>query len=192
MSVENLEGNSVVDPAISDDGKNSVAYETYERTLAQAKKAQAKNKEVQEELNALRAEKDAESKSRLEEQNKYKELYEASEATAKQAREETATLVAAQIITRKKEAVAAHIGAVHKPEFLQFLNLDNIDLDNPDSVIEEATRFKAEYPMVLKTASTPLPNGAAPGTPADLKSKSIADMTDDELARFSATTLLGK
>ena len=191
MSVENLEDNSVVDPIVSDEGKNSVAYETYERTLAQAKKAQAKNKEVQEELNALRAEKEAESKSRLEEQNKYKELYEASEATAKQAKEETAALVAAQIINRKKEAVAAHIGAVHKPEFLSFLNLDNIDLDNPDSIIEEATRFKAVYPMVLKTSSTPLPNGAAPGTPADLKPKSISDMTDEELASYSAKAALG-
>ena len=191
MSVESQEGNSVVDPSISDDGKNSVAYETYERTLAQAKKAQAKNKEVQEELNALRAEKDAESKSRLEEQNKYKELYENSEAAAKQAREETATLVAAQIITRKKEAVSAHIGALHRPEFLQFVNLDNVDLDNPDSIIEEATRFKAEYPMVLKTASTPLPNGAAPGTPADAKPKTLSNMTDEELARFTARSSLG-
>lgn len=183
--------NSVVVPPVSDPKDNSVSYETYTRTLAQAKKEGAKNKDLEQELNALKAEKEAGEQAQLAEQGKYKELHEASEARAQVAEQATASLIHEQTIARKREAVAAQIGQVSKPEFLQFINLDNIDLDNPDSITEEATRFKAEYPMVLATASASLPNGQAPGTPTDPKPKTILDMSDDELANFAARSALG-
>ena len=182
MTVENNEGNGVAESQASGEGNQSVAYETYERTLTQAKQQKAKTRDLEEKLNALLAEKEASEKSQLAEQNKFKELYEASEAAAKVAKEETAALITAQMVARKREAVSAHIGAVSKPEFLQFVNLDNVDLDSPDSIIEEATRFKAEYPMVLKTATTPLPNNAAPGTPSSQGKTNLGEMSSEDLA----------
>lgn len=190
MSEEITGDNGVVEPKASGEGSNSVAYETYERTLTQAKQSKAKQRELEEKLNALLAEREANEKSQLAEQNKYKELFEASEVAAKAAKEETAALVAAQTVARKREAVAAHIGSVSKPEFLQFVNLDNVDLDNPDSVIEEATRFKAEYPMVLKTATQPIPNSAAPGTPSSQGKPNLGDMESEDLAIMIARAQL--
>lgn len=191
MTVENNEGNGVADPKVSDQKDNSVAYETYERTLTQAKQAKARQKEMEQELAAMKAEKATEEKSRLEEQGKYKELHEASEARAKAAEQETSNLLASQILARKREAVATLIGAVHKPEFLQFVNLDNVDIDNPDSIADEANRFKTEYPMALATPSASAQTNESHGTPKDQSPKTLKDMTDAELAEYTARSSLG-
>lgn len=183
------EQNGVSDANVNPGGEDnqSVSYESYQRALSQAKSAKSKERDLQEQINALRAEKDADQQAQLEEQNRFKELYEQSSLKAKEMETQLQQVVADQIRSRKRDAISAHIGAVHKPEFLQFLKLDEVDLDNPDSVVAEANRFKSEYPMVIKTSQASSHTAVPPGDALPNKTTSVKDLSDDEINRAFST-----
>lgn len=169
------------DQGSADDQKNSVNYDTYSRTLSQVKQGKVRQKELEEENAALRAEKEAENKARLEEDNKYKELWEASETKAKEAQAQAQSLQEAQTRATKRAAVAQHIGEVSNPEYLNFIDLSKVDLDDSESIKAEADRFKATHPTLLKQAPTNTHTSAAPGNAIPTGDKSHSKMTDAEL-----------
>ena len=164
----------------------TVSYESHQRAIAQLKKAQAQAKELQQQFNEMKAENEAAKAAQLAEDEKYKELHELSLKKAQEAEEKLNLLQREQLLTRKKESVVAHIGAVKKPEYLTFLKLDEVDLDDPESVLTEANRFKSTYPEVLASSATPTHTGDSPGDAIPDNKKPTSEWSDAQLdAAFS-------
>lgn len=176
----------------SGDENRAVSYESYQRTLSQVKASKSRERELTERLNALEAEKEAEKNAVLAEQNRFKELYEQTNAKAEEAQAKLLALHTQQMEQRKRDAVASHIGPIHKPEFLQFVRLDQVDLDNPESITTEANRFKTEYPMVLQSAAAPTHLDTPPQNVVLSSNAPINELSDDELDRLFSTQYKGK
>ena len=182
MSADNEQGTSGTEKSQGSAGtqSESVAYETYSRTLTQVKQGKARQRELEEENAALRAEKETEHNAQLEEQNRYKELYEASEAKAADAIKQSQALQEQQLRANKRAAVAQHIGEVTNVEYLNFIDLSKVDMEDPESVKAEADRFKASHPALLKQAPAQTHTSAAPGNAIPTGNQSYSEMTDAE------------
>lgn len=149
-------------------------------------KNQLREKEAM--LNQLLAEKELQEKQALEEQGRWKELY---EKTQNQLEEVNTTRQAEQdkfINHHKKNAVLREIGGFKKDEYSNFINIENVIMDengNIDraSLDAEVSRLKQEMPELLKNVpGNSLPSNAPMNTEvkqemskSELKAKLLAD-----------------
>ena len=145
--------------------EDSVKYETYKKVLDQRKSDQARLKSIDEELNALKAEKASAEEARLAEQGKFQEMYEAEQLKAKALQESIDANNAREARRSKEEALRRELGPLRKPEYLNFADVESISMDadgniDPESVKQVALRFKDSYADLIGDKAGGLPNGA--------------------------------
>lgn len=182
------------DPIIvSDDGKTeeesvegNVSVETYKRVLKQRKADREKAKALEEENNALKAERETAENAKLAEANEYKKLYE----TEKKKREETESKLSEmsnkQVTDAKTKALSEALGGLKKSEYLKFADLSQIQMNDDgtvegDSLATVVTVFRTNYPeLVPIKGKDTLPNMAPKGyIPPPVKP--LSEMTQEEL-----------
>jgi hypothetical protein len=149
--------------------KELVEYETYRRVLDQRKADQSRARELQAELDRIKAEREEAEAAKLAEQKRFEELY-ASER--KKSEDLTARIKQAETqsaLDRKRAAIKTALGGVRKDEYLSFADLDSIViLENgqldPDTVKAAANKFREAHPELVASKETSrLPNDSATG-----------------------------
>lgn len=153
---------------VVEDKQQSVSYETHRKLLAEKKNMQAKLREMEEKAFGLENNlKDIETK-KLEEQSRYKELYE-------QIQKENSDLKSS--ITERDQAIqkAIKVDAFNKAlgskkidsKYFGFINTDNIIYDMDSNSVDELStqkeveRVLSEFPEIVKeTSAKQLPNSA--------------------------------
>jgi hypothetical protein len=174
-SAENLQASGIEEKT----QKDKVAYETYQRTLAEAKKAKA-------ERDVLLAEKQAMSDNKLKEQNEWKQFAEQKEKEAADEKAKRAELESTILDSLKLSAFHKHLGGRIKDDaYYQFVDTDRITY-NPDTkrVDEESVKvvvadFVKRHSSLVEFKSGKMPNEAASNV--TISSKNIEDMTSQEI-----------
>ena len=173
--------------------KELVEYETYKRVLDQRKADQSKARELQAELDLIKAERENAEAAKLAEQKRFEELY-ASErkksedltSRIKQAETQAAT-------EKKRAAIKSSLGGVRKDEYLSFADLDSIvilengQLDT-DTVKAAANKFREAHPELVASKETSrLPNDSAIGFQPP-KGKPLHELSMAELGAMLAAS----
>lgn len=177
-SAENLQSSGIEEKS----QKDKVAYETYQRTLAEAKKAKA-------ERDALLAEKQAMIDSKLKEQNEWKTLAEQKEKEAAEERARRSELESTILESVKLSAFQKHLGGKIKNDaYYQFVETDKIAY-NPDTkrVDEESVKavvadFVKRHSSLVEFKTGRMPNEAA--SSVTQSSKQIEEMSTQELEQY--------
>lgn len=164
-------------------GKDSVSYDTYRKTLSQAKSWQSKVQELTERLQSLEDEK-------LAAEGKKEELAESYKKKWEEERTKRTTQLRAfadEITYRQFEAEAAKLGCIKAEDLftlyrprIQELDVDeNLKIDAAEirTIIEDAKR---ERPFYFKKESPKLSTDL-PGDVPKPKTKSLKEMSIDEL-----------
>lgn len=140
-----------------------VKYENYEKVLKQRKKDQVRVRELEAEINAFKAEREAAEETALKEQNKFKELYEKEQQKAQELSDQFSGLRQEIQLTTKRNALKSELGGVQQEEYLQFANLDGIEVledgtINLDTVKAVAAEYREKHSHLLKVATPPPSN----------------------------------
>ena len=146
---------------------DSVSRKAFEEVSDSMHKFKRRNKEMEMELNRIKAEQEIRERESLKEKEDYKALAERLEAQL----EETSRLKQESeqktINFHKKNAVIQALGGFKKESYSSFIELGNISVDesgnlNQGDVQREVDRIRQNHPELLKSfKSANLPNEAA-------------------------------
>lgn len=154
---------------------DTVKYESYKKAVSQKKAAEARAKEVEEELNRIKAEKEAEEENKLKEQNEFKELYEQAQSKLKEAEDKHNQLESSIVTQKKKDLLMRELGRVKRPEYLEFAALDQIDLSDPESVKKVAESFRENHSDLIEPTKTTSPQSGDPKDNSSSQGKNPLD-----------------
>ena len=175
------------------DDTGVVSKQAYKQVSQDMHTYKSKMKQLQAEMEALKADKEAREKSVLEEQEKWHDLYKKSESKIGELLKERDHERVKFVEGHKKNSVLQQI-SFKKQDYIKFVDVSKIEVNedgsiNPDTVSLEVERIKKEYPELLKSsAKEPLPDAA----PRGAKPKSLQDMTPSELAEARRAALQKK
>lgn len=187
---DNQSGNSVANDEVTSgqQSKDSVAYETYKRTVGEVKK-------LKSELDGFRQKEAEREQAALSEQGKYKEALDAATKKQKELEitlKEKEKVFARNIFTKEAKSVALQMGAM--PEALEDIvkvgNWSDVEIDdkfeiNNDQLKEAVSRLQKEKPFYFKKDSSS-PRTVDSRT-TSVKQKDNDDLTIDEIkARLKA------
>jgi len=156
---DNQSGNSVANDEVASgqQSKDSVAYETYKRTVGEVKK-------LKSELDGFRQKEAEREQAALSEQGKYKEALDAATKKQKELEitlKEKEKVFARNIFTKEAKSVALQMGAM--PEALEDIvkvgNWSDVEIDdkfeiNSDQLKEAVSRLQKEKPFYFKKDSS--------------------------------------
>lgn len=176
---------------------NSVSSDLYKKTSVDMMKFKQERNSLRQELEALKAEREAASIAKLEadgEKDKvadyYKSKYQEVENERAQERESVVNLI-------KRNAVTQGVGGFVKPTYAEMaINLDNIlmvdgALDE-DSVNAEVERIRREDSQLLKVQSgASLPNGA-PDVDVNDNTNDFSNMTSSQKMEWRRNLIKNK
>lgn len=158
--------NEVVPPN-TDASQNdqTVKYDTYAKLLSQHKTNKAKLSSVTEELNTLKAERQAAEEAALAEQGKFQQMFETKSKEVEMLQAKLGDYELQNVIRIKQDALKAALPTLRKEEYLKFADINSIQIDengvvDMDSVASVANGFKQSYGDLLSTPNANLPNGA--------------------------------
>jgi type II secretory pathway pseudopilin PulG len=180
----------------NDEQDDKVSYETYKKVLDQRKADRDKARELQEQLDAVKAERESAEAARLAEQKRYEELYNAEKSKVEKLSGQIKEMTTQQVERAKKSALKEALG-VSKEEYLKFADLDAIQLledgtPDPETLKSAANKFRETYPELIPAKSgSKIPNDAAKdgGLP---KPKDPMQMSQEELRVALRETLSKK
>mgnify|MGYP003423246107 CR=1 FL=1 len=177
---DNQSGNSVANDEVTSgqQSKDSVAYETYKRTVGEVKK-------LKSELDGFRQKEAEREQAALSEQGKYKEALDAATKKQKELEitlKEKEKVFARNIFTKEAKSVALQMGAM--PEALEDIvkvgNWSDVEIDdkfeiNNDQLKEAVSRLQKEKPFYFKKDSS------SPRT-VDSRTTSVKQKDNDDLS----------
>lgn len=181
---DNQSGNSVANDEVASgqQSKDSVAYETYKRTVGEVKK-------LKSELDGFRQKEAEREQAALSEQGKYKEALDAATKKQKELEitlKEKEKVFARNIFTKEAKSVALQMGAM--PEALEDIvkvgNWSDVEIDdkfeiNNDQLKEAVSRLQKEKPFYFKKdASSPR---SVDSRTTSVKQKDNEDLTIEEI-----------
>jgi hypothetical protein len=177
----------------NDDADDKVSYETYKKVLDQRKADRDKARELQEQLDALKAEKESAEAARLSEQKRFEELYQKEKTKAEQLAGQIKDMTTQQVERAKTSALKDALG-VSKAEYLKFADLSLITLTedgtpDPESVKAAANKFRESYPELIPAKSGSKIPGEAPKDGGLPKPKDPMQMSQAELRAALQATL---
>lgn len=162
---------------------DTVAYETHKKLLDQRKADQAKLRQIQEERDALKAAQEQAENDRLVQQKQFETIAQKEKERADKLASDLQGMQKAQTESAKKAALKAALGGVKKDEYLQFANLEQIQIVDgvvdADSVAVVAAAFRESHgDLIVKPAATPPPGGAPSPfkSPAPVVDTSVAGL----------------
>lgn len=137
-----------------------VAYETYQRTLDEAKAAKAKAKELEDQLAAIANEKAEKERLAAEKAGDTAKLLELERKKREELEGKLSDFTSKETRRTKLAAALSGLNGAVDPKFYELIDFDSIVLDetgrpNDLSVQKVVEKFKSEYPEVLKA-----PNGS--------------------------------
>lgn len=178
---EQSQGSASVEVASSekDKSQDKVAYETYQRVLAEAKTAKEK-------LRTLEAAQQAQVESKMKEQNEWKALAEAKELEAKNLSEKLNGLESTITESIKLNSFQKHLGGkIKSDEYYQFVDTNSIAYNPETKRVDEESVKKVVAEFVKKHASLvefkvgKMPNEA--GSTMKIKEKDYSQMSKEEI-----------
>jgi hypothetical protein len=200
MSKENLAsgGDSEASGAgqVGDDGElnhfdasgnqdDKVAYSTYHKTLAQAKKARSENEELKQRLDQYEQEK-------LEAQKKYEDLYR-KERELREAKEKEYKDLSKRVQEQTKaQAMQSELSKLgidpkYSDKALKLVDLSDLHIDEMNNEVvgarDAAQRFREEYDVFFRQ-SGPKASHDAPKEGGSSASKPLDKMSVDELREY--------
>jgi uncharacterized protein YdbL (DUF1318 family) len=190
MSTENVGNDNQHEDSVSDTSKQ-VSYESYQKVLNQRKADQAKVKELTQQMQALMQERESANTTALEEQKKFKDLWEQERKKNASLSEQFNGLQNSITESKKKAALAKELGPVKREEYLKFADLNSIVIDESgevdmDSVRDVAAKFKKDYAdLVSASPAKGLPSAAPKASTATTK-VDFSKMSMDELIRYNS------
>jgi hypothetical protein len=176
------------------EGDSFVPKSAYSKVTADMHKYKSEMKSLQGQLEQYKADQEAREKQALQDQEKWKDLYQKAEAQLSKVKQERDSEKSKFIDFHKKNAVTQAIGGFKKNDYLKFINTDSIEVledgsIDQNSIASEVERIKKEYPELIKTSPVqPLPNAA----PSKGTAKSVAEMSPEERAAYRREALLKK
>ena len=169
-SGENTQNPSGVENQVEQPEQDAVSYETYQKTLNQAKTRQEKLSSTERELQELKSKLKAQEEQKLQETQQYKELWEKEREEKEAVKSALDSTNKSLVDSYKLDAVVGKLPCkVKKPEYFNFIDLDNVVWDEetrtvvPESVELVASNFIENYgtDMLDWPSKNKLPNDAA-------------------------------
>lgn len=191
---------AVVSPT-SDNGEQSesdyVSARAYKEVSSDMHKYKSKNKDLEAKLNQLLAEREAQERSQMEEQGRWREL---AEREAKARAEAEMSLQAERqkfVSANKQSAVINKLGGFKKKEYASFIDTSNIEIDDrglptEESVEREVNRIRQELPELLLAKSTPKLPSEAPSKETSVIVQDVRKMSVEERRAAKLATLQSK
>jgi len=186
---ENTNQNEDIQETIEDNhselSSDSVAYQTHKKLLNQHKAAQKAQRDLAAKVAELEAERENAQKSKLEEKEEYKKLYEFQVEKNKAMEAEARAKDEALVEGVKKRALEKELGGWKKASYASFADLSNIvigddGLVDMNSVKIEANRYRQEYPELIESNKRVTVNNQAPSNDGIIKpNKSAKEMSRD-------------
>jgi len=180
---------TVVSDEVSGQGKDTVAYDTYRKTVSEVKSLKSK-------LAELQAEKEAESQAKLAEQGKWKERAELAETKLKE-EQKKAHMILQNFGKKALEGVvqseALKLGA--KPEavedILKLADFSDVEIDETfnikaDQVSLKLKEFSTKKPYLFSTNAKGV-SDVVPNSKANSGTKSLDEMSVEEIKQFVKT-----
>lgn len=169
-----------------------VSKEAYTNVSNDMHKYKSKSRELEARLAELEAEAEAERNQALEEQGKFKELYEKERAQREELLQATTAREKEIINNEKRRAVINKLGGLQHPDFASHINTDSIEVDEqgnfvPESLEAEVDRIRVNYSSIIKPQTASVPPSKAPGL--GTTQNSINDMSPDELRELKRNLL---
>lgn len=163
--------------------KDTVAYDTYRRTVAAEKKAKEALYIANEKLKAYEEQKSTEEQERLKQNDEFKKLYEMKDQEASTFRKELETFKMQRQQSRKLDSFLKCVDAPVDEKYWGLVDLDNIIIDQATNEVDEMSitkaveTFRKQYPEVIGLKETPkLPTQAPQGLQdVDLNKMSLAE-----------------
>lgn len=153
--------------------QDSVSYDTHRKLLAEKKSMQERLQNTESELNEIKSQIAAKTQQDLEEQNRFKELYEGLKTENETLKTSIHERDVAMQDALKIDAFNKALGDGRKIDrkYRSFIDTKNIMLDTQTGAVDELSASKevervlAEFPEIVKSSGTSraLPNQAPTG-----------------------------
>lgn len=174
-------------PVGKSDEEQFVARKAYEEVSSDMHKFKSKLREAQARAAELEAKLKAEEEAKLKDQQQWQELYEREKAQRENIENQSRQERESYLRTVKLSALKAELGGGIKDEYLQFADIDSIDITEDGTLSSEsvqfvANRFRKDHPtLVGKQSSVNITGNAAAGNVNyQVREKSVAEMTPQE------------
>lgn len=180
-------------PPVSDSegqGKDTVAYDTYKRTVSEVKSLKSK-------LAELQAEKEAESQAKLAEQGKWKEKAELAEKMLSEEKKK-ANLILQNFGKKQLESVvkseALKLGAKTEAidDIIKVADFSDVEVDetfniNQDQIGLKLTELAKKKPYFFSSTSKPVSDVVPSSQAASAGGKKLEEMSVSELKEYIKT-----
>ena len=153
---------------------DAVAYATHKKLLGQFKANQKAARDLAAKVAELETDKENATKSKLEEKQEYKKLYDNALGKIQAMETESIEKDKALVDGHKRRALEKELGGLRKSDYFKFADLGNIvigddGLVDVNSVKFEANRYRQEYPELLSTSKKIEVNNRAPSQDGIIK-----------------------
>lgn len=192
MTIENAGSEPVVNEGDAGSEPKQVSYESHRKLLDQRKADQLKLKTLQDQISAISQERETHQNSSLEEQKKFKDLWENERKKNAALADQFNGLTKSVSESKKRAALSRELGTVKKDEYLRFADFDSIVVGEDgevdlDSVKDVATRFKRDHSDLLAAAPGKILPSGAPRSPSMIGNKpDISKMSMAELLVYNS------
>lgn len=166
-----------------------VSRKAYEEVTGDMHKFKTKTKELEAALNEYKAQLKAQEEQKLQEQERWKELYEKREAELEQIRRESQEQSSRYMTSVKKAALKNELGGDIRDEYLSFANLDSVVVTedgsiDPESLRNAANEFRKQHGQLIPSKDNVNITGQAPSSndvskPADFSKMRAADLVQE-------------
>jgi hypothetical protein len=191
MSAENIEeqsGSAATQEASQSQEPKSdfVPAKAYEEVTRDLHKNKRRAKEFEAQINELRAQLKAQEEAKLQENEQWQEIAKRREAELEEFKTRYSQETSSFQKAVKRTALKQELGGKIKDEYLQFANLDAVQMDengivDSESLREVANEFRKQHGQLIPKAQEHEITGHDSSIQEISTQKSVSEMTSDEL-----------
>lgn len=183
---EQVESNPVEESNQTQESNNYVPKKAYEEVSSDMHKYKSKTREAQARINELEARIKAAEESKLRENEEWKTLYEREKAEREVAEDKRNQEKELYLKSVKLSALKSELGGRVRDEYLQFADINSIELREDGSLSSEsvqlvANQFRQNHPSLIDKGPSANITSPAPSSSGVLtEEKSINEMSHEE------------
>jgi chromosome segregation ATPase len=175
----------------TDDTNEVVPKKAYKEVSADLHKFKSQARELNAQLQAIKADQEARDKAVLEEQQKWSELYKRSESKLSQLQAERQQEREQFVESHKRNSVIQQLGGFKKEAYSKFIDSSKIEIFedgsiNPESVELEVARLRKEYPELIKQSPK---QGLPDAAPKAMAERDYSQLNAKERQELKASLL---
>lgn len=166
--------------ATSDDGaERSVSYDSFKKLLGEKKAVAEKARAAEQKAAELEARIAAQEEQKAIQNKEFEKLYQAEKAQRARAEERAQAEAAKHSSFVKKQLFIQAVGGLRKPEYLNFVDLDRVEIaENGEPVAESlqayVAEFQSKFPELVKEKQSKA------GLPASAPSNKGVPLSEDK------------